>query len=321
MQTNANSIRVAPCVVSDKIYCFDGNKILGMLDGKSSKFEATDDKTTDGASVGRIDFQGQPIPVYQLSKLLGLAQSTRGETDGVAIVIATDSGPQGFIVDDALRSREPQRLLPLPTACRNSQHPFFDGVAIWDSDESLSQTHEAVALRLSADGLIGSTPKLAPSYTETQIDVKAFSHMVSDRRRQLMLFDVPHQDWENQIISVALSVTQVLEIVTPEPLIEIPHAPNGAMGLVHWRDWFIPVIDLTENLALGSIPESARRRIVIARDAENLFAFYTSTSIRTLAKPLSDAKAIDMGKISESKWAKGTFSVSEEVIVLPRLAV
>gem|GEM_PF-4036942 len=322
MQTKAKSIRVAPCVVSDKIYCFDGNKILGMLDGKSSKFEDAGNKTTAGTSVGRIDFQGQSIPAYDLRKLLGLPQGTRGETGGVAIVVSTDSGPQGFIVDDALRSREPQSLLPLPSVCRNSQHPFFDGVAIWDDGESLSESHEVVALRLSADGLIGREPKLAPGYTKNHVDVKSFSHVESDRRRQLMLFDVPHQDWENnQVVSVALSVTQILEIITPEPLVEIPLAPNGTMGLIHWRDWFVPVIDLTQNLELGSIPESARRRIVIARDAENLFAFYTSSSIRTLANPLSEAKAIDMGKTSKSEWSKGTFSVSEDVFVLPNLAI
>lgn len=313
------SLRVTPCVVSDRTFCFDGQKILGMLDSKTCR--GVQDDNTDENAIGTIEFEQQPVPVYDLSDLLNLPPGKNGENGSVVVIAQTASGPRGFVVDDALRTRDPLRLTRLSPACRNTSHPFFNGVVTWEAGNSISEKREEVTLRFCVDGLVGSSPSTPSSFTEDAVDVKQFSQMVGDRRRQLMLFDVPHQDWENQVVSVGLSVTQVLEIITPQSLIEVPRSPEGTLGIVQWRNYFVPLVDLTRQLSLGSIPESARSRIVIARDATNLFAFYTSTSVRTLAKPLANAKAIDMGPISQSRWAKGTFRVSEDVIVIPELAV
>ena len=60
--------------------------------------------------------------------------------------------------------------------------------------------------------------------------------------------------------------------------------------------------------------------MVIAKENDNLLAFYACDSIRTLTKPFNP-QPMKMDDVSLSKWTKGTFSSEDAALVVPTFSL
>ena len=305
------SNRVVPVRVSNELLCFDAADVLSISQGANCRFLA---EPMDQI-VGEIDDQGEKVSVVSLRRLFG---ATNDSTENQYIIVAnTRHGKFGFQVDDVLRARETEAAIPIPPIAVDPAKPFFSGVVQFEDDHDDGEETNS-ALLLTTDGLIGDlSPRVASFLKTPALDLTGLSADTVRKSRQLMLFDLPHRSWNNQVISIGLSVTQVLEVTQLIDLMQVPCPPQDFIGIVPWRNQFVPVMDLTRRLSLDSMPAQARRRIVIARgEDDSLLAFYASDNIRTLRLPI-EAVQIAMENVTGMECVRGCYATQEGTIVIP----
>lgn len=307
--------RVVPCMLNDQLMCFDSAAVESIAQGTVCQFF----EHPMDAIVGDMLYKGREIPVFALRKLLELPDVEQVDRQYV-VTVSTSQGPCGVLVDDVLGARNAIAALSIPAITLAPEKPFFSGIVELEQDArspELEQSAQA-ALLISCDGLVGVPSPAAPEFlSKPRLDLGGISQEADRATGQLMLFDLPHQAWNNQVISIGLSVTQVLEVGSIEELLPVPCASAHTLGLFPWRDQFVPVVDLTAQLELETMPEEARRRIVIARSQDDeLIGFYATTNIQTVRLPMESAP-IDMDEVSKSPRVRGSFVTQTGVVVIP----
>lgn len=306
-----DSIRVVPVIVDGNTFCFDSRNVLSVTHGTSCEMMET---PLPGGIVGSITRGDNDVPVFSIRRLLG-SETDLPANETNLIIASTALGECGFLVDDVLRGREASSLAPLPCVARNDDQAYFCGIVRWEQDSSQTAT----TVLFDVEGLLGESQYSGPNFSP-QVDEAVISHFGGVRSKgQLMLFDLPHVDWDSQVVSIALSVTQVLEVAKPEGLIQVPLAPDNFLGFINWRDYSVPVVDLPHQMELGTVPDAANNRIVVARTKQNeLVGFYACNSIRTLSLPV-EATPFSMGPVSKSDAVRATYLTSDGVFVVPSL--
>jgi purine-binding chemotaxis protein CheW len=71
--------------------------------------------------------------------------------------------------------------------------------------------------------------------------------------RQLVLFGVGN-------VVYGLPIERVREVVNPQPIIELPHAPAAVVGVADHRGEVVPVIDLRARFGLPAVEDAEARR-------------------------------------------------------------
>lgn len=306
--------RIVPCVVANDLFCFDGTDVLSISQGSAGRYLPEPMEQI----VGEIEYQGTELPIISLRALLGEKPASE-DAQQYIIVLKTRHGQYGFQVDDVLRAREARSATTLPAVASDPAKPFVCGIANFEDETSDGEETQS-ALILSTDGLVGDVAPAVPKFLTTpELDLTGLAADTVRKSRQLMLFDLPHRSWNNQVISIGLSVTQVLEVTELSDLMSVPCAPKDVLGLVPWRNQFVPVFDLTHRLSLDSMPAQTRRRIVVARgEDDSLLAFYASANIRSVRLPI-DAATIAMENVAGLSCVRGCFATQEGTIVIPSI--
>ncbi len=306
-----DSIRIVPVVVDGNTFCFDNRNVLSVSQGTICQLM---DTPLPGGIVGSITRGENEVPVFSVRQLFGCETELPIEKTNL-IIAATALGECGFLVDDVLRGREAISLAPFPRVAVSKDQAFYCGIVRWQQDSSTTAT----TMLLDVEGLVGESQYSGPQFSP-QVDEAVRGNFGGARSKgQLMLFDLPHVDWDNQVVSIALSVTQVLEVAKPEELIRIPLAPDNFLGFINWRQYAVPVVNLPEEMQLGTVPEAASNRIVVARTEQNeLVGFYSCNSIRTLSLPV-EATPFVMGQVSKSTAVRATYLTNDGVFVVPNL--
>ena len=333
MKSQAQDCRYVPVRVDGLLYCFDNRVIRSVsLSDACDLFETE----LPGGIVGEVEYQGDDIPVLRLRSLLESNKTKRPEREHLAIV-ATDQGHCAFLVDDVFRAREfaHEDLQPLPRSARNEKSPFFSGIARLskesfseeivlsrtEQDEADSAKEQPGALLLSHNGLLGvPSQEDNANLSSPSVDVGALLANGARRNGQLMLFDVPHKTLDDKIVSLGFSVTEVIEVAQASELLPVPCSDEKFYGLLPWRNQFVPIIDLTQQLDLGKLPHESQERIVILRTADDqLVGFYSSTNIRTVRMPL-DAVPYELRGVSTLPIVAGCFVTGDGgLLLLPKI--
>ena len=118
---------------------------------------------------------------------------------------------------------------------------------------------------------------------------------------------------------VGLSISQVVEISEPLPLVSVPGTLPAIPGFVHWRNCPVPVIDLQASLQY-EIPQEAVSHLLIVRDPRHvgLIALPVMGRIQSLRLP-TDHRPYPLPQKSWRPYLLGCFEVEERLLILPRL--
>ncbi len=93
-------------------------------------------------------------------------------------------------------------------------------------------------------------------------------------RRPSAVLDAPAQETETLVQLCAffvggeeyvLDIMRVEEILPPQHVTPIPHAPSFVEGVLHLRGIILPVVDLRRRLLGQATPESPRSRLLVCR--------------------------------------------------------
>jgi purine-binding chemotaxis protein CheW len=80
----------------------------------------------------------------------------------------------------------------------------------------------------------------------------------AEREVQLCAFFVGNEEY-------VLDIMRVEEILPPQRVIPIPHAPAFVEGVLHLRGAMLPVVDLRQRLLGQPTPETRRTRMLVCR--------------------------------------------------------
>ncbi|MGP3695981.1 chemotaxis protein CheW [Rhodobacter sp. NSM] len=77
-----------------------------------------------------------------------------------------------------------------------------------------------------------------------------------DDLREVVAFRIGSQEF-------SIDIRAVREIRSWTPTTVLPHAPSYVIGVINLRGTVVPIIDLAERLALGSLEPEARHVVII----------------------------------------------------------
>ena len=80
----------------------------------------------------------------------------------------------------------------------------------------------------------------------------------ADLQVQLCAFFVGNEEY-------VLDIMRVEEILPPQRITPIPHAPSFVEGVLHLRGTLLPVVDLRRRLLGQATPESPKSRLLVCR--------------------------------------------------------
>ncbi|MCA9169293.1 MAG: chemotaxis protein CheW, partial [Planctomycetales bacterium] len=273
-----DTVRLLECAIEQDHYCFDTDCIAGVF--QSSSVHADDSASPEIA--GALTYGRQEIPVFSLRTILGYESHTLQRCH--VVVVRSRGMHFGVLVDLVLGSREANfdQLSPLPRIAWNADKPFFDGVAVLDqrSRRAMNADHGDgsrqlatregldISLLIAPQGLLGEPLDGASSrWRGTPLDLTALRYQQQNQTGQIMVFGIPEGNQELPA-SLALSISQVLEVVQRKQLVRVPGAPERVEGLAFWRDQIVPVVDISLALGIANSHAPSATRLVIARNCQ-----------------------------------------------------
>lgn len=346
--------RLLHCRVAEQTYCFDARQVANVLQGaavkRKHKAELVEWPGLDPSLiVGQVQSKRQTVPVVRACELFanGGGERPRPSRREHLVIAETGQGRLGVLVDLVYRASHVARdfLVAMPRLAHNDAQPFFRGLvrlddriapepetdllAQWNLEPSVGAVVDRrrtgiarrAALLICPDGLVHCDSRSTPLPTPN-LDLSGMTRHATHYGQQLMLFDFPQVTTEGKRTALAISVTQVVEVMRAEPLLPVPHGPDRLIGLALWRNYFVPVLDLPQQLGLGECRPESRKRIVIARTIDHqLLGFFSGAEIRTLRLPI-DAERRPAKSPEEAGMkglTRGRFETPDAQLILPHL--
>ena len=307
--------RYVPIQVCGSTYLFDNQVVQSVALADDCERAAT---VAPNGLAGHMTVGGQDVPVLQLQRLLGVTDDAPVNREHL-LVVSLDSGCCAFLVDDVSRAWEvaPGNLLPMPNLAQHPNFPYYRGVVrIQDENRDHDFDHggdRTGVLLLSPHGLLG-LPDDAPRAPQACLDSVAMRRATSDHQGKLLLFPL-HHTLDAEQVMLGFSASEILEITRAESLIPVPRAPAALHGLLPWRNQFVPIVNIAEQLNLGELPTANRQRIIVVRSSNHqLFGFYASEDIRSLRSPIP-SQPFEVPKQVRSSLIAGAYNVDGEGIV------
>ena len=278
---------------------------------------------------GWLDIGGVDVPVWALADRMETAVSTSPPSiDGTEriIVLNDERGTWGVLVDrvSQVMSVEQTNIFPMPQIAVNQEKPYFSGVLL---------LNEQLLLRLHPGAL---HPDALHLDAETELldlgdrsETAGVNGRLSDKRGQIILFQLPRQGKESDKLSFALSITQVPEVLEASPVMQIANAPSYVNGLIKWREQPVVMIDLGEWLGTGGgdgrfpSDEQSHLRLMIVRQTGGggLIGFWVRPSVQILQLPLPHQPVNNesMTVLFEPKRVRGIISYEGRLIIIPMI--
>jgi purine-binding chemotaxis protein CheW len=339
-----DAVRIIRCGVGTQSFFLEMDSVVHIqgLDRLRTKW------TADGLG-GLLKHGGGEIAVYRLARLLDLPDDR--ETWKHILLLESKGRRWGILVDNVSRvlSVPAGGFDPLPELVERSARVPFKGVVRLDQPGAEAKSRAlpgSLALRLDrADAdepaeagrfaLLIDPDRLDPD-AESEEPLAEFAEAVAEGSRpattpgpdalgggrgQLLAFSVtdPRQGRDVNP-SVALSLSQVLEIHDPTAILPVPKAPPYLMGLIPWRDELLPVVDLASRLGLPPFRSKGRPRLVVARAAhDERIAFPIHPGILSLRLP-KESVACESPVPLDLRLTRGVFMVDQATLVVPNLS-
>ena len=243
-----------------------------------------------------------------------------------------------------------ERFHPLPAMTINPKRNYFEGVIRTDKGLLLFLSPEWLHpdTSLYIDGVIEKPHSLeaqlnahlkqveadqqkSPSKNERAVveisqpqDIRTSNGKVTrSKQGRLVTFVTDNLQVNGFPMIYGLSITQVVEVLYPLPLIPVPAAPEYVLGLVNWRNRVVPIIDLNARLGLVStdavtLTNPSRLIIVRGLNDNELVGFFIQPTMRTVElpiphRPLTQDVAVDPSGV----W--GIFQLNEETLIVPNI--
>jgi chemotaxis signal transduction protein len=121
-------------------------------------------------------------------------------------------------------------------------------------------------------------------------------------------------------VRVGLSVSQVLEVTEPLPILTIPTAPSFVCGLVCWRDRPVPVIDLAARFGFATDRFETGGRLLVARVGADagLIGIPVRSSVQVRPLPLRHVASTYRLSVPD-ELLFGAVETEEASVVVPNL--
>ncbi len=104
-------------------------------------------------------------------------------------------------------------------------------------------------------------------------------------------------------VRYAVPIAVVREIISPLPLVSLPHAPAQVAGVTHYRGDVIPVLDLRVRFGLQAAAPTRRTKWLVVVSAEQLVALIVDAVTEVFGTPgsaLAPAPPLGQGEDARS---------------------
>ncbi len=331
---------VIRCSSGDDIYCLEMSAVAGV---KPSRDLVPAPANAPAGSVGSISHRGRNVPVFDLADLLSLPQDS-AESRHYTILIDHPQTMYGLLVESVSRviRISEDNLLPLPKALEHAGG-HFRGIVDFTRERKVSkeafvsrhmpgvsepaelpQNRRRAAHQMH---LLLNPNSLWPEAQQANVPGVPLDRL---RRRHALAAPPANQRANQQMVTfpagvindwqllVGLSISQVVEISEPLPLVPVPGTHEAILGFVHWRNCPVPVIDMQASLHFD-IPQDAVNHLLIVRDPRHLglAALPAMGRIQSLRLP-AEHRPCPLPRKSWGPYILGCFEVEERLLILPR---
>ena len=283
-------LRIMQCSIGDETYGLDMGWVRSVQRSDQLRREAVASGpagSSDQAPAGWLADNGAEIPVFSLAQRLGRPlpphPSEGGEIRVSQRIVVLEPPPShrpaagskakpawALLVDRASQAIAvpADEIVPLPTLAVNPSADYFQGAIKMDRTLMLFLAPERLHPTGAADSREPAEEAAIPSTSPDPIPgASPPAAVISARSRghgQLVVFRVTPPHPSERATSFGLSISQVPEIIEPPPIVPVPGADPMVLGLVNWRGWPVPVLDLAGRLGLATPRTDEHSRLIIA---------------------------------------------------------
>ena len=283
-------LRVMQCSIGDETYGLDMAWVRSVQRSERMRRDAgaaNPTESSDHAPAGWLSDNGGEIPVFSLANRLERPRmrltSAAGHISASERVVVLEPPPSrqpmagsepgpawALLVDRAAQPMEvsADEIIPLPAIAVNPSAEYFQGALKLDRTLMLFLAPERLHPRSPTDA--GEPAGQAASPEPSSDLLPGASPPVGSaggRSRgpgQILVFRISPPHPSERALSFGLSISQVPEILELPPIVPVPGADPMVLGLVNWRGWPVPVVDLAGRLGLTALPTDEHSRLVIA---------------------------------------------------------
>ena len=117
-------------------------------------------------------------------------------------------------------------------------------------------------------------------------------------------------------IRLALSFTQVLEVLASPPVLSLPGCVAGFAGLVHWRNRLVPMVDPASCFGLPLVSAQLHGRVLVVRDATGnaVLALPAGADTSTMGMEAAGNRSADLFPARQVRFA---FRSAAGVVLVP----
>ena len=307
-----NPERMVRCSVAEEVYCVATSRLRGIQ--RSEGFSLNE---TGGPPDGWLTGRRTRIPVFFMAGLLGRPNIAPGRP-GAVLIIDRHRDPWGLAVDRALQvvEMESSRLLPIPPAVGEQALGIFQGVVRLTDNLALLVAPE----RLHPDSPPGSSVPMKPPATQRNTPPGGDTQRAAGHGR-LITFSLINGEATAERLVFGLSLAQVSEILEDKPLLRVPRGSPAMLGLVHWRDRVLPVIDVGALIGLPAGGDDTAERLIVCRSPDTGIFFAIPSTADVWGERVPErCPAAAVPQPLDKTFLRGVYAVgSSHLLLLPDL--
>jgi len=300
------------CSLGSKTYALDMSWVISIQHKEHLRYNIKGEEP--------LGWLNGNIPVINLSSKLGIEKTAgNGEKTQRIIVLKGRSGPWALIFDSVTQviSVPLNSVNLLPSIAANSSPCYFGGVIRLEEKLLLLLSPESINPDASTN-----VNKLKKKTNGKSIIKSKSAIKHGNRVKQIVIFSVSEQLSREASFYLALSISQVLEILEPLPITPVPGAPYFVQGVISWRGEIVTIVDLCTRLGLSSEDnKQTRSRLVIVRSKVNAdegiyVGFLVEPGVRFLRFPFAATPCRKSIPVN-IKLARSVIELGKEILMIP----
>jgi chemotaxis signal transduction protein len=166
-----------------------------------------------------------------------------------------------------------------------------------------------------AGGRVGTDSEDVPAWSR-RIALPA-EMLLAAGGKHLILCRTPLPPGRQRPLALGFCASQVLEVLQPQVLQPVPLATADMLGLLRWRDWPVPVIDLAYHLGLPPLSRSGLQRVLVARLGDQPLGIAVTPQVRVLRLPVPNQPSVKPP--AGGDLVRQTIELKTETVILPHL--
>jgi chemotaxis signal transduction protein len=251
---------------------------------------------------GSLTFQKEELGVLCLASLLG--RRTYKLQNPFALILNSVNGRFALLVE---------RVSP------STDHRLE---AMLDPPESVCvSTHDLVTKLIREDGgfLMLLAPERLVEERQAEPDVPSVlkkRSQTTTKASQLIVFRTQEFAAQKRPIAYGVPANWVLEVADLPPVQKLPTTSADLLGVVPWRQFALPIVDLSARIGLGAGSSRATRAVVI-RHGKQLLGLAALPGVHVVNLPIPHA---DCACDFASPLVRGAIELKHETLIAPDVA-